>query len=56
MRDALHGVEGGQEIRAKARLSGFGLIVELAAGGCSAEARKGIALGPGDRNAKFGRR
>lgn len=48
----LTGWTGGQEIGAKARLSGFGPIVELAAGGRGAEARKGIAPDPGDRNAK----
>jgi hypothetical protein len=40
VRDALHGVAGGREIGAKARLSGFGLTVELAAGGRGAEARR----------------
>jgi hypothetical protein len=45
---------GKHERYSKARLSGFGPAVELAAGGRSAEARKGIALGPGDRNAKSG--
>jgi len=48
---ASEGPAGEHERYSKARLSGFGLIVELAAGGRSAEARKGIALGPGDRNA-----
>lgn len=54
MRNARHRVEGGLEIVAKARQSGFGLNVELAAGGRGAEARKGIAPDPGDRNAKPG--
>ena len=52
MRVARQRGEGGPEIVAKARLSGFGLIVELAAGGRGVEARKGIAPDPGDRNAK----
>lgn len=47
-----NGWEAGPEIVAKARRSGFGLIVELAAGGRGVEARKGIASDPGDRNAK----
>ena len=53
-RRASEGLTGKHERCSKARLSGFGLIVELAAGGRSAEARKSIALGPGDRNAKSG--
>lgn len=51
-RAARQRVEGDPERVAKARLSGFGLTVELAAGDRGVEARKGIAPGPGDRNAK----
>ena len=52
MRAAWQRVEGGSEIVAKARLSGFDLMIELAAGGRGVEARKGIAPDPGDQNAK----
>ena len=44
-----NGWKAGPVVGAKARQSGFGPIVELAAGGRGVEARKGIAPGPGDR-------
>jgi len=44
-----NGRKAGPVVGAKARQSGFGPIVELAAGGRGVEARKGIAPGPGDR-------
>ena len=47
-----NGWKAGPVVGAKARQSGFGPIVELAAGGRGVEARKGIAPDPGDRNAK----